>query len=320
MGRRGSVGSAAMVSRTRTARAARKRKRRMARVEHDLTPAQWLALQEAWGRCAYCGEPDVALQRDCVLAISRGGRYTLDNVVPACRSCNASKCNEEVTGWMRRRKPSQAKPAIALLAHAPKYVVLGFFLFMMWVAMDVRTVSEFLASPYNHVADARLLAFFASPSATAIVVIGAFAVGSLFVRHLWCRFFCPYGAFLGLVAWTSPQRVTRDAATCTSCKRCTQVCPSAIRVHTELVVLTPECTGCMDCVTVCPVESCLTVGRPAKRGWSPLAVPALVLVTLLGAYALARPTGHWYSRVPAAEFAERYRAEAVERGGDSASR
>ena len=223
-------------------------------------------------------------------------------------------------GWMRRRKPSQAKPAIALLAHAPKYVVLGFFLFMMWVAMDVRTVSEFLASPYNHVADARLLAFFASPSATAIVVIGAFAVGSLFVRHLWCRFFCPYGAFLGLVAWTSPQRVTRDAATCTSCKRCTQVCPSAIRVHTELVVLTPECTGCMDCVTVCPVESCLTVGRPAKRGWSPLAVPALVLVTLLGAYALARATGHWYSRVPAAEFAERYRVEAVERASESAPR
>jgi hypothetical protein len=39
-----------------------------------------------------------------VLAISRGGRYTLANVVPACPSCNASKCNEEVTGWLRRRQ------------------------------------------------------------------------------------------------------------------------------------------------------------------------------------------------------------------------
>ncbi len=92
------------LSRTRTARAARKRKRRMARVEHDLTPEHWAALVEAWGRCAYCGAPDTALQRDCVLAISRGGRYTLGNVVPACRSCNASKCNDEVTGWMRRRR------------------------------------------------------------------------------------------------------------------------------------------------------------------------------------------------------------------------
>jgi hypothetical protein len=23
---------------------------------------------------------------------------------PACRSCNASKCNDEVTGWLRRKK------------------------------------------------------------------------------------------------------------------------------------------------------------------------------------------------------------------------
>jgi HNH endonuclease len=39
-----------------------------------------------------------------VLALSRGGRYTLDNVVPACRSCNTSKCNHEVTNWLRRRR------------------------------------------------------------------------------------------------------------------------------------------------------------------------------------------------------------------------
>lgn len=92
------------VSRSRKARAARKRKRRMAKVDHDLTPAQWLALKAAWGGCAYCGASGVPLQRDCVLAVSRGGRYTVDNVVPVCRSCNASKCNDEVTGWLRRKR------------------------------------------------------------------------------------------------------------------------------------------------------------------------------------------------------------------------
>jgi len=75
----------------------------MARVEHDLTDAQWRELKAAWGGCAYCGARDESMQRDCVLPISRGGRYTMDNIVPACRSCNASKCNHEVTGWMRRR-------------------------------------------------------------------------------------------------------------------------------------------------------------------------------------------------------------------------
>jgi 5-methylcytosine-specific restriction endonuclease McrA len=76
----------------------------MGRAEHDLTDGQWQALQSAWNGCAYCGTADQPLQRDCVLPISRGGRYTLGNVVPACRSCNASKCNAEVSSWLRRRR------------------------------------------------------------------------------------------------------------------------------------------------------------------------------------------------------------------------
>jgi 5-methylcytosine-specific restriction endonuclease McrA len=76
----------------------------MAAVEHDLSLAQWSVLRELWGGCAYCGANDRPLQRDCVLPISRGGRYTLDNIVPACGSCNASKCNDEVTAWLRRKR------------------------------------------------------------------------------------------------------------------------------------------------------------------------------------------------------------------------
>ncbi|WP_282005547.1 HNH endonuclease [Propioniciclava sinopodophylli] len=71
---------------------------------HDLTDFQWAALKDAWAGCAYCGATDRPLQRDCVLPISRGGRYTLDNVVPACRSCNTSKCSDEVTSWLRRKR------------------------------------------------------------------------------------------------------------------------------------------------------------------------------------------------------------------------
>ena len=92
------------VSRSRTAVYARRRKRRMARLTHDLSDAQWAALTAEWQGCAYCGTTDRALQRDCVLPISRGGRYTLENVVPACGSCNASKCNDEVTSWLGRKK------------------------------------------------------------------------------------------------------------------------------------------------------------------------------------------------------------------------
>ncbi len=211
------------------------------------------------------------------------------------------------TKLLRRRRRRGQPSRVAWLAWAPKYVILVFFVVSIFVLMDARSVAEFLASPYNHVTDARMLLFFRHPSATVLVVIGAFAVGSLFVRHLWCRFACPYGALLGLFSWASPQRIVRDAATCTTCKRCTQVCPVRITVHTELRVLTPECTGCMDCVAACPVDDCLTVGRTGRRGWSPLLVPAVAIAVLLGAWVLARASGHWTSKLPAEGFAQWYR-------------
>ena len=81
----------------------------MKRVEHDLSPEQWAALKDAWGGCAYCGASDVPLERDCVLAISRGGRYTLDNIAPACRPCNTSKWDQEVTTWLRRKRLDESR-------------------------------------------------------------------------------------------------------------------------------------------------------------------------------------------------------------------
>jgi 5-methylcytosine-specific restriction endonuclease McrA len=91
-------------NRSRRARAARRRQRRLGRVVNDLSDQEWAALKDAWNGCAYCGATDRPLQRDCVMAISRGGRYTVDNVVPACAACNTSKCNDEVTSWLRRKR------------------------------------------------------------------------------------------------------------------------------------------------------------------------------------------------------------------------
>lgn len=97
------------VKRTRKARYARRRAARVAARDNDLTAEQWQALVAEWGlACAYCGATGRALQRDCVLPISRGGRYSLDNVVPACASCNTSKCNAEVSGWLRRKRYDEA--------------------------------------------------------------------------------------------------------------------------------------------------------------------------------------------------------------------
>lgn len=57
-----------------------------------LTLAQWhdvLALYN--GHCAYCGKKTERLTLDHVRPLSKGGKHSKDNVVPACFHCNSSK-------------------------------------------------------------------------------------------------------------------------------------------------------------------------------------------------------------------------------------
>ena len=76
----------------------------MGKVQHDLTDEQWAALMDAWAGCAYCGSPALASRRTACCPSRAAAATRSTNVVPACRSCNASKCNDEVTGWLRRKK------------------------------------------------------------------------------------------------------------------------------------------------------------------------------------------------------------------------
>jgi len=88
---------------------ARRRARRLAAKTQDLTAGQWADLVAAWGGCAYCGATGTSVQKDCVLPIAHGGRYTVTNVVPACPTCNASKGDAEVTAWLRHKRLDETR-------------------------------------------------------------------------------------------------------------------------------------------------------------------------------------------------------------------
>ena len=72
------------------------RRTRMNGAINTLTAEEWKDILKQYDyKCAYCGKsildlPD-GLVRDHVIPISRGGDNTKENVVLACRSCNASK-------------------------------------------------------------------------------------------------------------------------------------------------------------------------------------------------------------------------------------
>lgn len=66
-----------------------------------VTSDQWLACIRRFNRrCVYCGRRK-PLTQDHATPLSRGGAHHIDNILPACRSCNARKgarTYEEFTG------------------------------------------------------------------------------------------------------------------------------------------------------------------------------------------------------------------------------
>jgi 5-methylcytosine-specific restriction endonuclease McrA len=70
----------------------RNRARRLRTPLNTLTASQWKAIKAHYGsRCVYCGQRSERLTQDHIIPLSKGGTHTVQNVVPACRSCNSKK-------------------------------------------------------------------------------------------------------------------------------------------------------------------------------------------------------------------------------------
>lgn len=67
-------------------------RRRVTKQAGDLTQAEWRQILEEFDHaCAYCQARDVPIEQEHMTPVSRGGRHTKTNVVPACRPCNNRK-------------------------------------------------------------------------------------------------------------------------------------------------------------------------------------------------------------------------------------
>lgn len=178
-----------------------------------------------------------------------------------------------------------------------KYLLLAFFAWAILLKMDLAAIEAFSNAPYNLVVDARMLLFFLAPSTTTIWVMALLVLATLFLRNFWCRYLCPYGALLGLLAWGGPLRVRRDAPRCINCKKCEKVCPGSIRVSEQGAVTSPECLGCLECLAACPVNDCLQLTTYRRRKLVPWLLPLGVIGLFLALWAVANLSGHWQSAV-----------------------
>jgi len=188
-----------------------------------------------------------------------------------------------------------------------KYMVLSFFIYAV-ASMSAGAIAEFLGSPYALVVDVRMLNFFRYLGTTTALVILGMVIASIFIQNFWCRYLCPYGAFLGLVSLFSPARITRNLSSCIDCAKCARACPSALPVDKLIQIRSAECTGCLECVAVCPAKDALTMSVPAglrKRHavpvWSMAAGIAIIFFGLVG---YAKYNNHWNTELPKQVYLE----------------
>jgi polyferredoxin len=181
-------------------------------------------------------------------------------------------------------------------------------LFFVWaiVTMSADDLKSFIYGDYNKVADVMMLMFFIKISAFSLGVIIALAVFSLFIKNFWCRYLCPYGAFLGFFSIFSPLKITRNPDTCTDCRHCTQACPQNIQVHSKIRIRSDECMACYQCVTACPEIDTLKMRLNKK---SKKEIPAkLYAAIIIGIFLLftttAMITGHWKNNIKREEYME----------------
>lgn len=225
--------------------------------------------------------------------------------------CPVGTLSEMLAGLSQRlfRRKLRLPRLLDLPLRSFKYLLLAFFVYAVFFQMGPAAVTDFLDSPYNRVADVKMLHFFERLSPFALKVLVGLAALSVVIPFSWCRYLCPYGALLGALSLLSPLKVTRHAPSCIDCDLCTRACPSHLPVARLARVRSDECFGCLSCVAACPVPRALRVETPApwRRAVRPSAFAALVVGLFVAGTLLARATGHWKSAITDGEYARRIR-------------
>lgn len=184
-----------------------------------------------------------------------------------------------------------------------KYLLLGFFLWAIVLKMDAVALEYFIFSPYNMVADIKMLYFFQNITAFAFWVLVGLFVLSILIRNFWCRYLCPYGALLGVLSFLSLLKIHRNDETCTNCQKCTRTCPVDIKVHKTSSVISDECHACLRCVAVCPERDTLYISASKRKAiLKPWVYTAAICLLFIGGPLAARVTDSWQTRISNNEY------------------
>ncbi len=80
---------------------------------------------------------------------------------------------------------------------------------------------------------------------------------SMFIPRGYCRWFCPTGIIMGVMAKNSIVGINRNITRCTHCGDCERSCPMHVRIldYKGDRIRDPQCINCLECIEVCPEDA-----------------------------------------------------------------
>lgn len=80
-----------------------KREAKLKRLPSTLTKEQWDATFKHFDySCAYCGSKE-QIEQEHFVPLAKGGEFTHNNIIPACKSCNCSKQDRDFFEWYSKQ-------------------------------------------------------------------------------------------------------------------------------------------------------------------------------------------------------------------------
>jgi len=120
-------------------------------------------------------------------------------------------------------------------------------------------------------------------------------IGSLFIERFFCKYACPLGALLGVMAKFGLTKIERDPQECKDCDICFKKCNARVDLVSSTSIKSAECNQCMDCLVDCPRPSTLSMGISRWR-FSHVSFAVVLLAGMGALVGLSMATGHWQTK------------------------
>ncbi len=135
-----------------------------------------------------------------------------------------------------------------------KLGLLKYLVLLLTAFMAVRGISYLYMRFCPVMVISRLPAF----GVRGAIILSFILIGGFFIERIWCRYLCPYAAFLnifqalGKLFKIRRARIFRNLEKCNECGICSAYCPMNINILEQEYVDDVNCIYCNMCASACP--------------------------------------------------------------------